>query len=144
MGPSVILCMHYLRSRVICPVDLQTQRFGRRAPKRVLREVALKNTGESRGQYRGIQDYGSFFLGTMRYSLRRALLLDSVDGCTRNLTILKIPLSFPSAPSYGAHYRPSSLAIYSFQTISYRARHLIVQIAVCAATSLQLLGSGVL
>jgi hypothetical protein len=57
----------------------------------VLREVALKNTGESRGQYRGIQDYGSFFLGTMRYSLRRALLLDSVDGCTRNLTILKIP-----------------------------------------------------
>jgi hypothetical protein len=31
-----------------------------------------------------------------------------------------------------------------FHTISYRARHLIVQIAVCAATSLQLPGSGVL
>src|SRR4029077_4094935 len=32
----------------------------------------------------GMQDYGSLFLRTMRYSLRRALSLDSVGGCTHN------------------------------------------------------------
>jgi hypothetical protein len=36
------------------------------------------------GQHRGRQDYGTLFLRTMRYSLRRALSLDSVDGCTHN------------------------------------------------------------
>jgi hypothetical protein len=39
------------------------------------------------GQNRGAQDYSSFLLRTMRYSLRRALSLDSVDGCTHNPTI---------------------------------------------------------
>ena len=42
---------------------------------------------ESRGQHRGNHDYSWFFLRTMRYSLRRALSLDSVDGCTHNPTI---------------------------------------------------------
>ena len=37
-----------------------------------------------RGQHRGRQDYGPLFLRTMRYSLRRALSLDSVDGGTHN------------------------------------------------------------
>jgi hypothetical protein len=33
------------------------------------------------------KDYGSLLLRTMRYSLRRALSLDSVDGGTHNPTI---------------------------------------------------------
>jgi hypothetical protein len=43
-----------------------------------------KNIGQDNeeGQHRGKQDYGSLFLRTMRYSLRRAESLDSVDGCT--------------------------------------------------------------
>jgi len=38
------------------------------------------------GQHRGRQDFSSLFLSTMYYSLRRALCLDSVDGCTHNST----------------------------------------------------------
>jgi hypothetical protein len=38
----------------------------------------------TRGQDEGMQDYRSLFLRTMRYSLRRALSLDSVDGGTHN------------------------------------------------------------
>jgi hypothetical protein len=37
-----------------------------------------------RGQRRGRQLYGSLFSRTMRFSLRRALSLDSVDGGTHN------------------------------------------------------------
>src|SRR5437667_3489805 len=43
-----------------------------------------KSSCESRGQHRGRPGYGSHFLRTMRYSLRRAMFLDSVDGCTHN------------------------------------------------------------
>jgi hypothetical protein len=39
---------------------------------------------ESQGRHRGSQDYGSLLLTTMRYSLRRALSLDHVDGGTHN------------------------------------------------------------
>jgi hypothetical protein len=37
----------------------------------------------------GRQNYSSFFLRTMRYSLRRALSSDSVDGGTHNPTIAR-------------------------------------------------------
>ena len=37
-----------------------------------------------RRQHRGRQHYGSLFLRTMRYSLRRALSLDSADSGTHN------------------------------------------------------------
>ena len=37
---------------------------------------------EWRGQHKGRYDSSWLFLRTMRYSLRRALSLDSVDGCT--------------------------------------------------------------
>jgi hypothetical protein len=40
--------------------------------------------GESRGRHRGRPGCGLLFLRTMHYSLRRALSLDSVDGCTHN------------------------------------------------------------
>src|ERR1700726_4284244 len=43
---------------------------------------------ESRGQSRGSRDSSSLHLTTMRYSLRRALSLDSVDGCTHNPTVV--------------------------------------------------------
>jgi hypothetical protein len=52
----------------------------------VLRDT-VPTSDESRGQHRGKRDYSLFFLRTMRYSLRRALSLDSVDGCTHNPTI---------------------------------------------------------
>ncbi len=39
---------------------------------------------ESRGQHKGRYDSSWLFLRTMCYSLRRALSLDSVDGCTHN------------------------------------------------------------
>ena len=42
------------------------------------------NLDKSRGQHKGSQDYGSPFLRTTRYSLRRALSFDSVDSCTHN------------------------------------------------------------
>ena len=35
----------------------------------------------AKGQWRGNRDYVQFHRRTMRYSLRRALSLDSVDGC---------------------------------------------------------------
>jgi hypothetical protein len=39
------------------------------------------------GQHRGRHDYVSLFLNTMRYSLRRALSLDSADSGTHNPTV---------------------------------------------------------
>jgi len=46
----------------------------------------LPTSHESRGQHKGRYDSSWRFLRTMRYSLRRALSLDSVDGCTHNPT----------------------------------------------------------
>ena len=40
------------------------------------------------GKKKGAHDYNSLFIKTMRYSLRRALFLDSVDGYTHNPTII--------------------------------------------------------
>jgi hypothetical protein len=53
----------------------------------VLRVTAHKSFQLRRGQNRGYQDYRLLFLRTMRYSLRRALSLDSVDGGTHNPTV---------------------------------------------------------
>jgi hypothetical protein len=47
-------------------------------------ENHFNSPGELLGQPRGKQDYSSLFLRTMHYSLRRALSLDSGDGCTHN------------------------------------------------------------
>jgi hypothetical protein len=49
----------------------------------VVRDTA-PTSHESRGQHKGRYDSSWLFLRTMRYSLRRALSLDSVDGCTHN------------------------------------------------------------
>ncbi len=51
------------------------------------RPAELQSRSLERGQHRGRQDYSLLFLRTMRYSLRRALSLDSVDGGTRNPTV---------------------------------------------------------
>jgi hypothetical protein len=53
-------------------------------------KAAANNPGESQGATQGKQDYGSLSSRRMRYSLLRALSLDSVDGCTPS----KIPVSF--------------------------------------------------
>src|SRR5258708_4171897 len=50
----------------------------------------VSGSGRVTGQHRGRQDYGAPHLGTMRYSLRRALSLDSVDGCTPSKILLYI------------------------------------------------------
>ena len=55
------------------------------------------------GKPRGNQDYGSFFLRTMRYSLRRALSLDSLDGCTPSkIPLLHLDCVFGSSGAYGS------------------------------------------
>ena len=56
--------------------------------------LAIATRHESRGQHKGRYYSSWLFFRTMRYSLRRALSLDSVDGCTHK------PNSSPVARSF--------------------------------------------
>jgi hypothetical protein len=50
------------------------------------REAQGTNVARITRQYRGIRDSSSLYLITMRYSLRRASSLNSIDGCTHDPT----------------------------------------------------------